>query len=144
MSTETPAPAIIGPYSADHAEIVAAIQTKIAASDIPDADKVTVVGDARRIAQGHLGAGVIVVLPAPALEWPAGRSVTRVTWNLIVVVRPSRRIDEDAARLGLLVATIADAVALATAEPTAYERDEEEWELPGYALTTAPFDTITR
>lgn len=141
MSTEAPAPAIVGPYSAEHAELIADLETAIAASDIPDADKVTVVGDARRISSGHLGAGVVVVLPAPALEWP-DRAVTRVTWNLIVVVRPSKRIDEDAARLGLLVSVIASAIDLAEAEPTAYESDAEEFELPGYRITTAHRDYL--
>lgn len=127
----------MGPRIARAAELIQEIKTCLLESGIDDADKVTVTDDPRKIdTTSTLRAGVIVVHPAPRLEWPSVQ-VTVVTWEITVVTSPDQTPAQIWARLDALVDAIRPVLLTPDARAVAGEkpRPDPAPAVPGYTIT---------
>lgn len=117
------------------AALLQEIRDLVDASEI--ANKVIVTDDARKIdTTSNLRAGVIVVHPAPSIEWPS-MGVQVVTWEITIVTSPDQSPAEIWGRLDELVQVIRPAILTpnAKAVPGERPRPEPAPAVPGYTIT---------
>lgn len=117
-------------------EMLAATRTALAASDLPDKDRVTVTDDGRKVQTAEsLRAGAIIIYPFPAQDFPAP-GVTVLTWT-IGVVATGKTGREASARVQLLIDVLAEAKVLRwrdRATPTDFELTDQS-SIPGYTIS---------
>lgn len=115
------------------ADLLATIRAAVDASELDNADKITVSENGTDAANAYdRTAGAIIVYPIPAIEWPAPK-VVQAIWSIGVVALSGDSKRANAARLtqliGLVPVTSGD-----KATPTDFKVSETE-SVPGYTIT---------
>lgn len=117
-------------------ERAAALRTEI--TTILGAAGITapVTSDARDIDKRGAGrTGIVLVSPGPRLDWPAGPSVTRLTWTVYLLAKPGAAVDIWEPIDLILDALIVGGFRMDSAEPGEYERPDDAGPLTGYVVT---------
>lgn len=110
--------------------------TAILTASLTGGEQIVVTSDARDLDKRNTnGYGIVLVAPGPRFEWPAGPGVTRLTWTVYVLAKPSAAVDIWEGIDQIFDALIAAGFPMESAEPGDYERPEPAVAMTGYVLT---------
>lgn len=115
-----------------HTQLLTLAQAAVDESGLTDAGDVEVTGDGRTVQTvQRVEAGVIVIYPLPALEFPNPK-ITRVTWTYGVA---STDLDRVQTLVSLLTGAGLIMWGADRATPTDFEMPDGQDSLPGYSIT---------